>query len=207
VGEILNDVILDIRVNSRIVREPMSFSVNADDIVTLGPRAMAAADKAALLRQRSAEKHFRPDAHGFKGDGLAIHRLGCFTEIAFALWVALPWTAYLETLPRGNKPPDVGDDFQVRGSVRSDAPLRSHKSDSDSERFVRATWNPDDPEFVHFHGWVYGREAKVNWVERPKDRSCYERSVFWLARMETIPELKIPLYPYTPAEFFGEWKR
>ena len=147
----------------------------------------------AIKRQDAAIKKGRPSAHGYdESNPIAVHLCGTATEYVTHVYTGLPWHALLEVLTRnGKKPPDVGDDIQVRGTTHHNGHLIVHDSDDSDERFVLGTLHGTTVRLI---GWTSGHAAK-----QPQywgDRANKGRPAYW-----------VPQSALRPIEALSSWKR
>lgn len=128
----------------------------------------------AVRRQAEAMRGGRPDAHGYKGDGIDLHTQGALAEMALAKTLNMYWQ------------PTNGVYRQLHGDVGIyECRYRSNPSwnmiiradDDDNGIYVlavpfkptpKAAPGPLDPVYwVRFVGWIFGKEAKFHAKQDP----------------------------------------
>ena len=131
----------------------------------------------ARRRQEAAEMKNRPSAWGYdESKSVATHLEGTVSELAVSIVTGLPWHAFLEVLTvAGRKPPDVGEDIQVRSTHYKAGCLIAHPTDADDDRFVLVVVDSDS-RHMHIVGWLPGRDCKkqIYWQDKSgKNRPAY----------------------------------
>lgn len=126
-----------------------------------------------------ARRRNRPelnDAHGFEGDGLAAHLLGCYGEIAAACVLGREWDGSVDTFKAR---PDVGR-AEIRTRSRADYDLIVREDDADERPFLLVN-GAEAPPWLEVVGWIWGYEAK-----RPAWRRAYggREAAYFVPRSE-----------------------
>jgi hypothetical protein len=102
-----------------------------------------------------AERRKRKDSVNAKNDelGMAKHRVGAASELAYSIFFGVPWPKHVETYKRQ---PDFPPDIEVRCRVGWKN-IIVRPDDVPDRRYVCV--NFEDDHFV-FYGWIWGYEAK-----------------------------------------------
>lgn len=134
-------------------------------------------------RQQAALDKNRPSAHGYnESEPLVVHIQGAAAELGVSLVTGLEWHAFLEDLGGEKKPPDVGEDIQVRSTEYATGHLLCHPGDSEEDRFILVHVQGRSLNII---GWLSGLEAK-----NPKywgDRARNKRPAYWIPQRDLRP--------------------
>ena len=132
----------------------------------------------ALAREKGRTQPF-----GNPGDDARVYvdENSCIAEALVADWLGLPWNdALVDNLSQ--KPPDVGDDIEVRWTKYvGNGHLLAHETDN-SKWYLVLVWGelPD----MEVKGWTVGSSAKQQRFRRnPKARS---RDDYWVPPGELL---------------------
>ena len=121
--------------------------------VRLAPSDIEHADRVAERRNRDNLEN----AHGLeagRSQSLALHRLGCYGEIAFAVLLKVPWRGDVDTFKTRA---DVGG-AEVRTRSKAHYDLIHRRDDDPAKRYVHV--NGADPPWMEVVGWILGSEAR-----------------------------------------------
>jgi hypothetical protein len=116
------------------------------------------------------------DAHGFKGNGKAIHEDGAIAEYAVAEWLGEKWVEFAPHYK--NLVADVGTWYQVRSTRYREGNLLIHPRDPNDQVFILVRLHRLPA--VELVGWIWGRAGKKAkyWEDGRKfpafqGRACY----------------------------------
>jgi hypothetical protein len=145
--------------------------------VVLDEKELARACSVGENRQAESVRKGDVDAHGFDGDGLAIHVMGACGELAVAKVLELDWSAPVNTYKSGG---DVGE-LQVRTSdkflkskglpaLRPKCSRLIIRPGDDSKAMFVLVWRLG-PNQYEVAGYMKGAEAKQAqwWVANPSN--------------------------------------
>jgi hypothetical protein len=134
----------------------------------LTPLQVAYAERIARERHDSAVSRGLPDQHGFTGDGLRIHRLGAYGEVAVASWLFAdePWELTVDTF---HSKPDLPGGIEVRAKPTAAGALIVRRGDDPDAAYVLVLHLGDGR--WRLRGWIWGHEAQdEKWLKAPFDR-------------------------------------
>ena len=150
--------------------------------------SLAFALEVGFLRQEYNLMMGIHDAHGFVGNGLRLHQIGCVAELSVCEVLNIPWSGmYSENYQ--NLSGDVGGIIQVRSTEHKNGRLLLHRppKDSPNKPFVLVR-HQDELGDVEIVGWIYGHEGQLDrfwqcYVREP----CYMIPDYFLRPVETCP--------------------
>lgn len=108
------------------------------------------------MRQANNVSNGRSDAHGFRGNGEALHVAGSLAELAVARHLDLPWSEYVED--PFSLEADVGESLQIRSTSHRSGRLIVHQGDPDEAVFILVIALAEDQYGIA--GGIRGRRAK-----------------------------------------------
>jgi hypothetical protein len=171
-------------------RDTTSGLAHNPDVLDLGVKLTMTekhwndAAQVAKLRQAAAIEKRRPSAHGYnENDPLAVHLVGAIAELAVSLVLNQPWHAFLDDLNiSGQKPPDVGENVQVRSTKYKSGNLLLHPGDHEADIFVLVVVTDRDLRIV---GWIEGKTGKN--ARYWGDKQNNKRPAFWVPQSDLNP--------------------
>ena len=159
-GLLREDGSTDIDVLVQILREtapPLSEEAPTVLVDWLCEDDYAYARRIGDARLAAARRRNRTQPFGDPGDAkrTEIDRWSCLAELAVAQYLDLPWRSELvEDL--SEKPPDVGDDVEVRWTQHKQGHLILHDPDHDDRSFVLVCGKKG----MRLMGWTLGEDGK-----------------------------------------------
>lgn len=133
-------------------------------------------------RLAKAREKGRTQPYGDPGDDkrVDIDRWSCLAEQSVAQWLNLPWrNEILDDL--SVKPPDVGDDIEVRWTAHPHGHLIVHEEDHDDRSFVLVRGRK--PMWIE--GWILGSDAKK--VAYRNNRQARSLLDYWVPASDLQP--------------------
>lgn len=184
------------RINAliQVLREAPGLPTSVARVDWLSGALLAEAVAVGEERLQVARARNRTQPFGDPGDEkrLEIDRWSCIAELAVATYLGLPWVnVILQDL--SEKPPDVGDDIEVRWTSHSNGHLICHDADWDERIFVLVRGKL--PE-MWLCGWIQGAEAKKKEFQhhpRARNPADYWIPASELAPISTVPKSGVPL--------------
>jgi hypothetical protein len=143
----------------------------------------AKAEEIGKKRQKAALDKKRPSAHGYNESAPhKVHIQGAAAELGISLITGEQWHAYLEDLGGERKPPDVGNNLQVRSTDYKSGHLLVHPGDADEDIFIFVIVNGRNLEIK---GWMTGAEAKAQkyWGDKARNK----RPAYWIPQPDLKP--------------------
>lgn len=141
--------------------------------LTLDDRQQASARTEGKTRDDNANRQRRTTTEPTIRDTLRNNILAAGAELAVARWLGLRWSAVGND--GGSKTPaDVGDDIEVKWTIREHGRLLVKPEDLDGRLHRPFALVTGGPAVYHVAGWVYGDEVKrrgrflAHW-----DRPCW----------------------------------